>query len=65
MLAMLLILQQGACPSLESLNLSSCPGLEYVLVQSSSLTHVNLSNCGLLNKVTAVNVGCSSIGTQG
>jgi hypothetical protein len=55
---MMLMLQQGACPSLETLNLSSCPGLEYVLVQSSSLTQINLSNCGLLNKVTAVNAGC-------
>jgi hypothetical protein len=42
---------QGSCPALESLNLSSCPSLEYVLVQSNSLTQIDLSNCGSLNKV--------------
>jgi hypothetical protein len=55
---MMSMLLQGACPSLETINLSSCPGLEYVLVQSSSLTQVNLSNCGLLSKVTSVIAGC-------
>lgn len=42
---------QGACPALESLNLSGCPSLEYVLVQSNSLTRIDLSSCGSLNKV--------------
>jgi hypothetical protein len=41
----------GACPALEDLDLSGCPSLEYVLLQSHSLTTVNLSNCGALSKV--------------
>lgn len=48
---------QGACPALESLNLSGCPSLEYVLVQSNSLTRVDLSSCGSLSKVWAADCG--------
>lgn len=47
----LVLSPQGACPALESLNLSSCPSLDYVLVQSSSLTQLHLHNCGSLTKV--------------
>jgi hypothetical protein len=41
----------SCCAALEALTLSSCPGLEYVLLQSNSLKQVDLSNCGALTKV--------------
>lgn len=49
----LVLSPQGACPALETLNLNSCPSLEYVLVQSSSLIQLNLHNCGSLTKVSS------------
>jgi hypothetical protein len=48
---------QSSCPVLETLNLSSCPGLEYVLLQSNSVRQVDLSNCGALTKVGAEGAG--------
>lgn len=47
----LVLSPQSSCPALETLNLSSCPGLEYVLLQSNSVRQVDLSNCGALTKV--------------
>lgn len=47
------VVMQGACPALETLTMSGCPSLQYVLVQSSSLTQIDLSNCGSLNKVSS------------
>jgi len=41
---------QGSCPSLGTLDLSSCPGLEYVLIQSNSLKTIDLKGCALLSK---------------
>lgn len=41
----------SSCPVLERLHLSGCPNLEYVLVQSSSLTQLDLSGCEALTKV--------------
>lgn len=41
----------GACASLEELSLSSCPALEYLLLQSGSLRTVDVSGCGCLTKV--------------
>jgi hypothetical protein len=49
----LVLSPQSSCPVLEALNLSSCPGLEYVLLQSNSLKQLDLSNCGALTKVAA------------
>eukprot|EP00775_Hariotina_reticulata_P011065 gene11065-11221_t len=41
---------QGSCPCLEALDLSNCPGLEYVLIQSNSLKAIDLKACALLSK---------------
>jgi hypothetical protein len=41
----------GACPRLESLDLSTCPKLTTVLVQSSSITRMSLHGCASLRKV--------------
>jgi hypothetical protein len=49
----LVLSPQSSCPVLESLNLSSCPGLEYVLLQSNSVRQLDLSNCGALTKVSS------------
>lgn len=48
----LVLSPQSSCPALAMLNLSSCPGLEYVLVQSNSLKQLDLSGCGALTKVS-------------
>ena len=40
----------SACPKLTTLNISHCIGLRYVLVQSSSLQTIDLSNCPELTK---------------
>jgi hypothetical protein len=48
----LVLSPQSSCAALENLNLSSCPGLEYVLLQSNSLKQVDLSSCGALTKVS-------------
>ena len=40
-----------ACPKLNSIDLSGCTGLKYVLLQSASLQSVNLSDCPALAKV--------------
>jgi hypothetical protein len=42
---------QSACPALDSIHLAGCPRLEYVLIQSSSLTHLDLSDCESAGKV--------------
>ncbi|GMH41424.1 hypothetical protein BSKO_09334 [Bryopsis sp. KO-2023] len=39
-----------ACPKLNQLDMSSCKALEYVLLQSQSLTELDLSNCKNLKK---------------
>jgi len=40
----------AACPALKHLDLSFCKSLEYVLIQSTSLTELRLHNCGALGK---------------
>lgn len=40
-----------SCPKLDILNLSSCSSLEYVMVQSDSLSTLVIENCEKLNKV--------------
>jgi hypothetical protein len=41
----------SSCPQLEALDLALCPSLEYVLLQSSSITRLDLHHCGALGKV--------------
>ena len=40
----------GSCPALETLDLSNCASLEYLLLQSRSLKALNLTRCGSLAK---------------
>jgi hypothetical protein len=46
-----------ACPLLQTLNLSGCPALEYVLVQSQSLRTLELHKCPLLAKARETSAG--------
>lgn len=41
----------GACPKVVDLDLSRCPTLQYVLIQSSTLRTLQLSGCNSLTKV--------------
>jgi hypothetical protein len=51
----------SSCPQLEALDLALCPSLEYVLLQSSSITRLDLHRCGALGKVRTSRraAGCS------
>jgi hypothetical protein len=40
-----------ACPALTTLDFSNCCGLKYVLIQSMSISQINLSNNTELTKV--------------
>ena len=55
----------AALPALSRLDLGSCPALEFVQVQSDSLTHLNLSRCTGLKKALVQCRNLRSIDLEG
>ena len=50
----------SSCPSLSSVDLSDCDGLDFTLIQSASLEHLNLARCSHLVKAL---VHCRNLST--
>lgn len=50
----------SSCPSLRSVDLSDCDGLDFTLIQSASLEHLNLARCPCLVKAL---VQCRNLST--
>ena len=42
----------GSCPGLKRIDASGCENLEYLFIQSRSLTDLDISNCKALKKVS-------------